>query len=85
MPASMVPGMEMTLLKMRRVCGRLAGSLERIAAEREIRLVCILCRRIRNEQGNWVTGEQFLLRQTEANLSSGICPDCFQRHFQHFG
>jgi GAF domain-containing protein len=68
-----------TLLEMRRLSARLADSLETIAVSRGLRLICLLCLRIREEHEHWLPCEDFFRRHASAHISSGICPDCFDR------
>jgi DNA-binding response OmpR family regulator len=42
--------------------------------------VCAYCRRIREEDDSWIRLEQYLTRRTDAALSHGICPDCYEQH-----
>ena len=39
--------------------------------------VCPRCKRIRNDQGQWLPVESFLSERTDARLSHGICPECY--------
>jgi PAS domain S-box-containing protein len=41
--------------------------------------VCAWCGRIRNECDEWVTTESYLARNMSADVSHGMCPDCFER------
>ena len=38
--------------------------------------ICASCKKINNEQGSWLTIEQYIMDYTEYKLSHGICPDC---------
>lgn len=39
--------------------------------------VCAYCRRIRAEQGEWSTLEEYVARRTSVLLSHSICPECY--------
>ncbi len=43
--------------------------------------VCSHCQRIETTQGNWVTTEEFIMNNSEAMMSHGICPECAQKHW----
>lgn len=43
--------------------------------------VCSYCRRARDDKDYWESLDQYLLKQTEAQVSHGICPDCLKAHF----
>ena len=38
--------------------------------------ICASCKKINNENGIWLTIEQYIMDYTEYKLSHGICPDC---------
>jgi CRP-like cAMP-binding protein len=38
--------------------------------------ICATCKKIINEEGAWLTIEQYLMDYTEFILSHGICPEC---------
>jgi len=38
--------------------------------------VCSYCRKIRDEDGSWLSFESYFLKHTGANFSHGICEDC---------
>lgn len=41
---------------------------------------CAFCRKIHNQQDQWVTPDSFIAAQTEAEFSPGICPQCQIQH-----
>ena len=43
--------------------------------------ICSYCKSIRNEQGEWSALESYLYRHSEAKLTHGICPQCFETHY----
>lgn len=69
----------MTLLDLRRLCARMGETLESLGSFPGLRVVCMLCRKIRDHQGKWLTPEEFLQHYADMNFSSGICPECFQK------
>ncbi len=40
--------------------------------------ICAYCRRIRDEADSWMRLEQYITRRTDAALSHGICPECYE-------
>jgi len=38
--------------------------------------ICATCKKIVNEEGSWLTIEQYIMDYTEFILSHGICPEC---------
>jgi hypothetical protein len=61
---------------------QLAGLEERINRRRRdedfyrVLPLCPLCKKIRNEQGNWKHIEEFLKEETKLEFTHTICPDC---------
>jgi hypothetical protein len=55
------------------------------AAQRELRIlsgvipICAWCRRARTETGGWMPLEDYVRRESEADLSPDLCPDCERR------
>jgi len=66
--------------KMERERGQLTRQLEEALAEAKILRglipICAWCRKIRTDQGFWLSVENYLQQKTEAVCSHGICPDC---------
>ncbi len=44
--------------------------------------ICMHCKNIRGEDGEWSRIESFIDRHSEASFSHGICPDCVSRHYE---
>ena len=44
--------------------------------------ICSYCKRIRNERDEWEPLDSYLQRRFEAQLSHGICPECYAKHVQ---
>jgi hypothetical protein len=38
--------------------------------------VCGYCGRIKNDNGSWISLQEYIINHSEAMLSHGICPDC---------
>lgn len=54
---------------------------EEIKTLRGLLPTCAWCRRIRNEEGEWESIEQYLQEHTEVDFSHGMCPDCLEEKF----
>jgi PAS domain S-box-containing protein len=56
---------------------------ERDAALAEVRTlrgllpICLSCKSIRDDHGQWQSLEKYVTERTAANFSHGICPNCF--------
>jgi DNA-binding response OmpR family regulator len=44
--------------------------------------ICSYCKNIRNDEEYWEGIESYLKKHTNAKLSHGICPDCYEKHVQ---
>lgn len=38
--------------------------------------ICMMCKKIRDDEGDWNQLEAYIDRHSEANFSHGVCPDC---------
>jgi CheY-like chemotaxis protein len=66
-----------------RVREELIRQLEKALAEvktlRGLIPICAWCRKLRSDDGFWMSVEQYFRAHTEADCSHGICPDCLKR------
>ncbi len=69
----------MMLLEMRRVSAHLAEALEHVRTLHGLLPICAWCKRIRDDQGYWRQVEAYLQSHTDADFTSGICPECMQK------
>jgi hypothetical protein len=60
---------------------QLEDALAEIRTLRGIVPICAHCKSIRNDAGEWQRLEVVLHDQTHAELTHGICPTCFDRHY----
>ncbi len=42
--------------------------------------ICSYCKRVRNDGNYWQQVDMYIAEHTEAKLSHGFCPDCFEVH-----
>jgi hypothetical protein len=71
----------MALLEFRRVSNALAESLERVKTLHGLLPICAWCKRIRDDRGYWTQVESYLQKNTGADFTHGICPECLQKRF----
>jgi PAS domain S-box-containing protein len=77
------------------VTGHREEGEERDAVRRELRsaqkqlrslekllTICIHCRKVRNEVGNWDSLEHYIARRIPGNPADDTCPDCRQKTFR---
>ena len=43
--------------------------------------LCSYCKKIRDEKGYWEKVDVYIHKNTDADISHGICPDCLKEHF----
>jgi hypothetical protein len=41
--------------------------------------ICAWCRKARNDAGHWIPLEDYVRRESDADLSPDLCPDCARR------
>ena len=45
--------------------------------------ICSLCKKIRDERGDWQPVEIYVSNRSEALFSHSLCPDCLKRDYRH--
>jgi len=73
-------GKVMTEIHYRMLTAALALSWEEIQAARGLLPICCHCKAIHSEEDHWESVESYIARQSETELSHGICDDCLQVH-----
>jgi GAF domain-containing protein len=68
----------MTLLELRRISSRLADALERIKTLHGLLPMCAWCKKVRGDEGYWTQVEVYIQVNTEASVTSSICPECLE-------
>ena len=58
---------------------KLSGALEEVKTLSGLLPLCAWCKRVRDDQGYWKQVETFLVEHTDAQVSHGICPECFAK------
>ena len=43
--------------------------------------ICGFCKDIRDDAGDWIKLENYISRHSEAEFTTGICPECAEQHF----
>ncbi|MBF0413517.1 MAG: GAF domain-containing protein [Desulfamplus sp.] len=63
---------------------RLSDYMLEIQAFRGIVPICSHCKSIKDDQDNWQPIEYYLTKQTEAEFSHGLCPQCIKLLYPEF-
>ena len=59
----------------------LQGSLDHIKTLRGLLPICVSCKKVRNGQGYWKSLDAYVSEHSEAQITHGICPDCFSHYY----
>lgn len=43
--------------------------------------MCTFCRKIRNDENHWVSLESYIAKHSNAQISHGMCPSCYRKHY----
>ncbi len=62
----------------------LEKALDEVKTLRGILPICSSCKKIRDDNNNWVQMEVYVRDRTEADFSHGICPDCVKKLYPKF-
>jgi len=46
--------------------------------------ICSHCKKIRDGKGNWNPVESYIRKNTEAEFTHGICPECMKIHYEEY-
>ena len=65
-----------------RLLRELQSALGEVKELREILPMCMYCKSIRNDQNYWQSLEVYIANHTNAQLSHGICPNCYNSTFK---
>lgn len=65
-----------------RLLRELQSALGEVKELREILPMCMYCKSIRSDQNYWQSVEVYIANHTNAQLSHGICPNCYNNTFK---
>ncbi len=68
-------------MELRRVSCALAEVLSDVRTLQGLLPICADCHGIRNDEGYWEKVEEYIGHHTEAELSHGFCPKCFEKRY----
>ncbi len=60
---------------------RLRAALDEVKVLRGIVPICSFCKKVRNDDGDYESVEAYLSRNSEADFSHTLCPDCFREQY----
>jgi GAF domain-containing protein len=71
----------MSELNLRETAADLADALREVKALRDFLPTCSFCGKIRNEQNEWSSLEEYIMSETTSKFSHGLCPVCARVHY----
>lgn len=64
-----------------KLIGELQESLAKVKVLSGLLPICSVCKKIRDDKGNWEQVEVYVRDRTDANFSHGICPGCAREFY----
>ena len=64
---------------------QLQSALAEVKTLKGIIPICAYCKRIRDDSGYWNQVEAYISRQSQAEFSHGICPECEELRYKKLG
>ena len=64
-----------------RLIGELQEALENIKTLSGLLPICARCKKIRDDRGYWNQIETYIINNTDADFSHGLCPDCLEKMY----
>ena len=61
----------------------LEAALARVKRLEGIIPICMYCKSIRTDKDSWQRLEAYITENTDAQLSHGMCPDCFEKEYEN--
>lgn len=62
----------------------LLKALEKIKTFEGLLPICASCKRIKDENNNWVQVEEYVTEHSDVKFSHGICPECMKKLYPHY-
>ena len=58
---------------------KLREALDNVRTLRGLLPICSICKKIRDDEGNWHQVDAYIINHTTAELSHDFCPECFKK------
>ncbi|MCA9604139.1 MAG: hypothetical protein KC619_01005, partial [Myxococcales bacterium] len=71
------------LAEQARLVEELRATLDRADPGTTFLPICSYCKSVRDDDGQWLRIEAFLEETMQAELTHGICTECYREHFPH--
>jgi hypothetical protein len=73
-----------TLLGIAFLLSRLAEHRQEIRVLKVLLSICSFCKKIRDQDGQWIQLESYISGHSETLFSHCVCPDCMKQHYGGF-
>jgi len=70
-----------TMLSLQQTNRALQYALDEVKTLHGLLPICVYCKQIRSEDGEWVRLEKYVREHTHADFSHGLCPECYKTHY----
>lgn len=60
---------------------KLKEALSRVRQLEGLLPICMYCKKVRDDKNYWIKVEDYITGHSDAKLSHGICPDCYEKEF----
>lgn len=64
---------------------KLQDALDNITTLKTLIPMCASCKNIRNDEGFWEEVDEYITKNTDSNITHGICPDCTKKLYPNLG
>jgi len=64
--------------------GELQDALKRVTALSGLLPICVVCKKVRDDQGYWKQLDAYLQEQSGAEIQHSICADCSEKRYPEF-
>jgi hypothetical protein len=68
-----------------RLIEELRHALEEVKTLSGLLPICMVCKKVRDDQGYWNQIEFYISKRTQAKFSHGCCPSCAIKMYKEFG
>jgi PAS domain S-box-containing protein len=76
-----VTALKRAIVEQERLVGELREALHQVKTLSGLLPICMFCKKIRDDHGEWKRVEQYLSARTDATFSHGLCPTCEEQHY----
>jgi len=59
----------------------LQKALDEIKTLKGILPFCSFCNKIRDDKGHWEQADVYIHKNTDVDITHGVCPDCMKQHY----